>query len=680
VSLSRTVVAMIAVLVLAHCGRSSTSETTRRRQSLDTGDARAPCYGPACSGLPMETLRLAPPAFPVIPSQPLGPTDPLAPGSSQPGPGKQRFGTVAAAPAPPPPGCSSYSVDMRVLVISTDGSEPDLKAIQQTLGYHAVPYSTWIATQKAGQLTADKLASGCAGKYQGVILTTGALAYSPDGGATWQSALSPGEWQALWSYEASFHVREISWYVFPGADQGLNPPTSGVDTGKTPIQATLTAAGKTLFPYVNASNPIPITGVWAYLATAADSNVTPLLVDGSGHALASSRVTADGRETMALTFDGNPNLVHHGIFAHGLVEWVTKGVYLGEFRAYLTPHVDDIFIDNDMYFGGVYRMTAADFDAAHAWQTRQQSRTGNSGFRLTLAFNGEGGVPGDPLTQTAIDANFDFHWINHTFNHDNLDAASYDMAFDQIDMNIAFAMEQGLGNFFAQNLVTPDVSGLKNPDALAAAFDLGVRYVVSDTSQPGYDNPAPNIGIYSADQPEILFIPRRPTNLFYSVSTPQEWAAQYNALYTSFWGRALTYAEILDKESEKLLIYVLNGEVDPQMYHQSNLRAYDGVRTLLGDLHDVTLEKFRRHSTLPVRSPQMHVAGSIMEDTMERSAVGLTATLQPGASVTLTNPSRSDFVWVTVSGVCTSDSESYAGKCIAEVFVPAGGTVTLPLQ
>jgi hypothetical protein len=420
--------------------------------------------------------------------------------------------------------------------------------------------------------------------------------------------------------------------------------------------------------------------VWAYLATPADPNVTPLLVDGSGHALISTRLTSDGRETMALTFDSNANVVHHGILNHGLVEWVTSGLYLGEFRAYLTPQVDDIFIDNDMYFGGVYRMTADDFQAMHVWQIEQQSGPGNQRLRLTFAFNGEGGIAGDPLTDLALAENFDFHWVNHTFNHDNLDATTYDQSFFQLERNNTFAARRGLGNFFTENLITPDISGLKNPDAMAAAFDVGVRYIVTDTSQPGFDNPAPNAGMYSTLQPWILLTPRRPTNLFYSVSTPNEWVAQYNAIYQSFWGRPLTYAEILDQESEKLLLYMLQGEIDAQMYHQSNLRAYDGVRSLLGDLHNVTLEKFRRHSTLPVWSPQMHVAGSIIEDSMARDVAGITATLEPGVSVTLSNPGASQPVWVSVSGVCTAESELYAGKCITEVFVPVGSTVTLPVQ
>src|SRR5437016_6119150 len=283
-----------------------------------------------------QTLSAAPPAPPRIVTRPLGPVD------------SPRSTRESSADMTPPPGCTDWSVQMRVLVVSATGSEPSFGAIQDALGYHTIPFTTWIATQNQGLLTPDRLFTVCDGKYQGVILTTGSLAYSPDGGNTWLSALSPAEWQTLRAYEANFHVREISWYVFPGPDQGLNPPSppGGVNTSTTPIDGTLTAAGQVVFPYVNAPNPITITGAWAYQATPADPSVTPLLVDNGNNALVSSRVTSDGRETIALTFDSNQWLIHDLVLAHGLVEWVTSGIYVGEFRTYSEPQIDDLLIDD----------------------------------------------------------------------------------------------------------------------------------------------------------------------------------------------------------------------------------------------------------------------------------------------------------------------------------------------
>ena len=140
---------------------------------------------------------------------------------------------------------------------------------------------------------------------------------------------------------------------------------------------------------------------------------------------------------------------------------------------------------------------------------------------------------------------------------------------------------------------------------MQAAFDAGVRFLVTDTSRPGYDNPSPNIGIYNPLQPAILMIPRRPTNLYYNVTTPTEWTTEYNAIYHSYWGRDLSYSEILDQESGILLQYMLRGEIDPWMFHESNLRAYDAVHTLLGDLLDRALNRYLQIFVLPVRSMTM---------------------------------------------------------------------------
>jgi hypothetical protein len=612
------------------------------------------CLAPLCFGGHQESLTAGPVAPPTIPTIPLGPA-PAIP-----------------LPVPVPSICPVTNIAMQVLVISANGNEPTLSAIQQALGYHTVPFTTWIATQNPGLLTADKLSSGCDGKYQGVILATGDLVYSPNGGLTYMSALTPTEWLALRAYEQSFKIRELSWYVYPGPNQGLTTPTGGVDTSTAPIDTTLTAAGQKVFPYVNTSNPLPISMAWTYLSKPADPTVMPLLVDAAGNALISSRANADGRETMALTFDSNPYLIHDLVLAHGLVEWVTKGTYLGEFRVYTQAQIDDLFLDNDMYGGGLFRMTDADFNAVRAWQAAQKQNVGAS-FRLTWPFNGFGGNDTDGLTIAARTYANEFHWLSHTWDHEYLDAISYDSAFWEFDMNNKHAQSQGYPNYNKMNLITPNVSGLNNPNAINAAWDAGVRYLVSDTSQPGWDNPAPNIGMYSTIQPGILIIPRKPTNLYYNVRTPDLWAAEYNSFYTTYWGRALTYLEVLDKESQNLLIYLLQGNIDPVMYHQPNTGTYDGVHTLLTDLLDTAFAKFRRYSTLPIVSPDMDATGTRIANTMARNKAGVVATITPGVKVSFSSPVTVQFA---VSGICTATSEIYAGKCITNVKVEAGQTVT----
>ena len=163
-------------------------------------------------------------------------------------------------------------------------------------------------------------------------------------------------------------------------------------------------------------------------------------------------------------------------------------------------------------------------------------------------------------------------------------------------------------------------------------------------------------------------------NLFYNVTTPSEWTSEYNFLYRNYWGRDLSYGEILDKESDVLLQYLLRGEVDPWMFHQSNLRAYDGVHTLLGDLLDRTLEKYGAIYVLPVRSLTLAGLGEWTANRMRYNAAGIVASIKPDQG-TLTITAAESAV-VPVTGLCSGASETYGGQCISHVSLNPGQTVT----
>jgi hypothetical protein len=270
-----------------------------------------------------------------------------------------------------------------------------------------------------------------------------------------------------------------------------------------------------------------------------------------------------------------------------------------------------------------------------------------------------------------------FAWINHTYDHLLLNDVSYSTADNQIQRNNAAATRLALSPYSRKNMVTPEISGLANPRFLQAAYDRGVRYLISDTSRPENAHLFPNSGAYNQYQPTILEIPRRPNNLFYNVSRPEEWAAEYNCLYRGFWGRDLTVEEIMDKESELLLQYLLRGEVDPWMFHQANLRAYDGTHTLLGDLLDRALAKYNRLFNLPVRSPTQDNLGKTVANRMQYRNAGVTASINPGVSITLT---AQQTAVVPVTGLNTVGAERYGGQSISYITLQAGQSITLPLQ
>jgi hypothetical protein len=607
-------------------------------------------------------LPLGPPELPTIPSIPQV-VPPNAPGPS----GSLQLPVTSA------------TLDAKILIVSADGTEPVLGAIRQAADYAGLPYTLYVASKTPGGFTPAMLSDGGThGFYQGIVLTTGTLAYF--NGVAWTSAFNSSEWQTLWDYQAKYRVRTAIAYAYPTADLGYGPPT-GIDATTSPISARLTSSGQSVFPYVNAANPIVITKAWTYLARAEGTGTNILLADGQDHALTLVRTYPDGRQVLSMTFDGNFFLVHSLTLAHGVMNWVTGGLFLGERHIFAAPQVDDIFIDNDVYSGGIYRINAADWAAVDAWQTTKRLQSQTSDLSLHMAFNGEGTTGTysfDTLTPAADLTDSHFPWINHTFTHENLDAASYDQVYQEITRNNQIAASMGFANYDRRALVTPDVSGLSNPEAMSAAYDAGVRFIVTDTSQPGMNNPTPQAGIPNPLEPRILMIPRRPVNLYYNVTTPSEWTNEYNFIYRSYWGRDLTYAEILDKESDVLLQYLLRGEVDPWMFHQSNLRAYDGVHALLGDLLDRTLEKYSKIFVLPVRSLTHAGLGEWTQSRMRYNTAGVRASIAP-ASGTITITADKSAV-VPVTGLCSGSAEVYGGQCISHVSVDAGQSVVLAVQ
>lgn len=692
---------------------SLTMGATEQARRIQAAEAYADQLHPAVSHGDARPAMV--PGFPRVPSKPLTwPSvtrlqEPFLPDADS--PDAAGYSVMALKrkkrPSPTPTPIvidpNAAKLDGKLLVVSATGDEPSLAAIKQTLEYMGTPYAVWVATQHPGGLTADVLASGTHGFYQGVILVDNTLGVEQNG--AWVSALSQAEWDALAAYEVSFNVRQVSWYAYPTPDLGFAPTSSALDTSATPLNVTLTADGQKVFSYMPAGATVPIKLAYTYQAQLdGTGSSVPLLADAAGNALAIVHTYADGRQVLAQTFDNNPYLLHSLAFSYGLVSWVTRGLFVGERHTYACAQVDDVFLDNDMFRlpgapindsreypgedGPLFRLNGADIDAFTRWQQARQANPLSAAFKTDLCFNGLGTskvffddpekqvfLP-DTLTPKLKEKRDQYKWISHTYSHPYLDGISYTDCTSELLSNFMVADKLGLRNYQDQNLVTPNVSGLGDPNAMKAIVDAGVRFIVSDTSVAGQDNPTPNAGIVNALQPAVLEIPRRPTNLYYNVSTPNEWVTEYNAIYRAYWGRDLTYAEILDNQSDMLATFMLRGEADPWMFHQPNMRAYDGTHSLLGDLLDAAFTKYARLMSFPIVSPQQHELGTFMANRMAFNAADVTATIVPGVAITLTANAPCT---VPVTGVTASGGEVYANTPIAHIRLAAGQSVTLPL-
>ncbi len=593
-------------------------------------------------------------------------------------------------------------IEMKLLVISADGQETDLPAIKAALDRIGVPYEVFIATQTPfnWQMLWD---GWMYSYYQGVILTTGNLTYYNQNTGQWESAFTDYDWLNLYEFESAFGIRQVTSYTYPAGppdNYGLNLVTYQ-DTSVTPLTAQLTDQGKQVFSYLNPNAQINIKGAWTYLARIINPAVTtPLITTPDGYAIASINHYPDGRENLTITAANNPELLHSMLLSYGIVNWVTKGLFLGERHVNLNAQVDDLLIDDDIWdtvamtdtTGLTYRMTGSDFASAISWQNRVRSSNSNTAaLRLEMAFNGEGATgiyTPDTLTPAVTANQANFNWVNHTYSHPNLDGITYTLALNELRNNHNLALNTlHLTNYFKDAFVQPDISGLSNPDFLRAAKDFGLKYLISDTSRAGWNNPSPNAGFYSTYQPSILIIPRRPTNLFYNLTTPAEWVSEYNCYYGPtgtcaggawrWWDHDLTYAEILDKESDMILSYLLKFDLDPLMFHQANLRAYDGTKSLFGDLLDATFQKYNSLYKLPIRNQSEHQTGIKMANRMAYNASGVKALVEPCQSMT---------VWTTksalvpITGVADGpNQEVYGGQSISYFQIGAGWSTVVML-
>jgi hypothetical protein len=113
------------------------------------------------------------------------------------------------------------------------------------------------------------------------------------------------------------------------------------------------------------------------------------------------------------------------------------------------------------------------------------------------------------------------------------------------------------------------------------------------------------------------------------------------------------------------------------MFHQANLRAYDGGRSLMGDLLDRTLSKYNALYKLPVLSPTEDEVAQKVAQRMAYSDAGVTASVVPGQSITITAQKAAK---VPVTGLQTAGAQLYGGQYTSYVNLGAGQSVTLPLQ
>ena len=403
----------------------------------------------------------------------------------------------------------------------------------------------------------------------------------------------------------------------------------------------LTASGATLFPYLR--GPLPVDpGSWGYLADpVSDERFDPLVVAGDGSALVGIHRGRDGREEMVQTFDANAGQIQAHLLRRGQLAWLTRGRYLGHERNYLALQIDDVLLPNhrwdaasqtiDVTRGAMIRMTADDADHAARW-------SGSRGVRLDLVCNGAGaerhareaGLDADPLLGALLSRRDDFGWINHTYEHVNLDLASGATIEAEIARNRRWAGELGI-ELESGALVTGGHSGLanltavpanaENPQLATALAAQGIRYLGCDASRsyPAHgrdlDGPrlAPGVPFLVGS---ALAVPRHPTLLAYAAATRDQTLDQLRHLGLV---DVPSWPDVLAAEAARIFTTVMSNDPLPHYFHQSNLAAGDAAQApsdgrLFYALLDAVLARYRRYvkPEQPLMQPTLGETGELL--------------------------------------------------------------------
>ncbi|KAJ3042283.1 hypothetical protein HDV00_007650 [Rhizophlyctis rosea] len=425
----------------------------------------------------------------------------------------------------------------------------------------------------------------------------------------------------------------------------------------------------------------------------------------------------DGREQMVFYMSFGWWSPTSNFLSHIYIPWGTRQLYNGFRRIFYSLQIDDLFLETEIETTPTYnfRLRNTDAQIVTQWQTAfQNSLPSGSSFRLLFGFNGNGVIeqvkvnnaaeieytepPNDfimpmgkggtnwPTSSTTLatlkaytrtdlakDPLWSYYfgssvvrsqywWTSHTYTHENFSNCSkYDVQ-NELQYNINFASISGLLNtaqWSGKSMITPQISGLHNGEALSTMASLGITSAPGDTSRADCTNTSypysPWVSTMASSNYAGFVVPaRQPTVIYYFSTTPNEDTAVYNTYYNATQGFK-TWDYIMDTESDRVLALLMALRQDGYMFHQANLRAADlPVLTMNGRTFRMSLiQQWTEYVTgkllklvkWPIVSPSMDAWGQAFKDRMARDACGTQVTFT-------TNYTHVTGFTVTTKGTC----------------------------
>jgi hypothetical protein len=531
------------------------------------------------------------------------------------------------------------AIELRLLLVGVRRAEPALRAWSAALDAEGVPYD--IGTLHRGALM-PLLSPRDDGRvpYQGIIFAT----------ARAVSALTAAERDALSALQRHAGVRRL---IVAGGEHSAW--SHAKPEPREPVECRssfLTPAGRRAFPYLEGRLPLEL-GRSEYVEPPDDGARTVLLSDDEGRSLLYIR-RADGAEDMVQTIPARRTDLHTPLLRAGQLAWLTRGIRLGLSRHYLGIHVDDALHSNfhwdlerhvsDRSIAAAVRMSPADALRAARWARSHR-------LRLDLTFNGAGsahfltrtGQASDPLLETLVENSDCFGWINHTYDHRDLDTAELKSIEEDIARNLSFAETAGLAVDPAA-LVTGAHSGLANLDAkpprghnpafIEATRRCGIRYLGSDGSRPypADDGADPAAGArLTRGTPfrlgAAIVIPRGISGLAFDATAGAQVVDRLLTVDSSTVDPEFpvqSWEQLRSSEARRIFLAIVNNRPSPFMFHQSNLIAGVGPggvaqTPLLIQLLDEVLTMYRGAvaAAVPLVQPTMAELGELLSRTLD---------------------------------------------------------------
>ncbi|KAJ9624033.1 hypothetical protein H2203_005480 [Taxawa tesnikishii (nom. ined.)] len=561
------------------------------------------------------------------------------------------------------------TVGNTILVFARDTASAG-SATSGLQGY-GIPYQTVIVPQEG--ITLPTLnSSTTAGNYGGFIVLS-EVSYDYNG--SWESAISTAQWQQLYNYQTDFKVRMVRLDVYPGPDFGVTTAIAGAGCCDSGVEQYVSISNATGFPTANIKTGATMTteGLWHYPATITNSSIAYEVAQYAPGGSFTGTTTAavinqiGGREQMAwfqswaTDWSATSNFLQHAY-----IHWMTRGLFVGRRRIYLSTQVDDVHLETALYqpAGTNFRLRTADLQAHVTWQKALNARLpAGSNYFMELGHNGNGNIeaaieaggscnPNSAIeyadqVDTALEfmkplgtgtdiwpttptnyswslacakkdtlaswfmtaANRDaFAHVSHTFTHEALDNATYADTYKEINFNIAW-----LKQVLPKGLIPPAITGMHNGDAIRAWKDNGLTAVVGDNTRPVLMNQNnafwPLIStVESNGYAGMTIVPRWATTIYYNCDLPncttQEW------INTS--GGKGDFTDLLNDARSTNTRHLLGLRQDPYMFHQANLRQSDvpssTVGTQTGKLSLITIwvetvvQEMMRLTTWPIIS------------------------------------------------------------------------------